>query len=324
MKRVLPFVVCLFIASLSLSQCPAGSITLSTQDEVDDFVLAYPGCTALLGNLIIDGNSINNFKGLGGITSIEGSLRVRNTQILDFMGLEFLEIIGHEFDINNNSALINLSGLDLMTSVQRFFVYQNPSLKSLEGIDSLTTITELESISIFGNDSLISINALSTVVNCPGCFIVISSNPNLTNLEGLENIPAKDIIYLQLEDNSNLVVCNLENICTYLSDGGDHIIENNASGCSSGPEILDNCLFSIAESSLANDIIMTPNPVSDKLQIRLGEGIALESTTIYSIMGEELFFTSEEAVDCSQLSSGIYFVKVTTDRGSVTKKIVKE
>ncbi len=84
----LVFIGFLLTSVVSFGQCPSGTITLSTQDEVDDFVLAYPGCTALLGNLIIEGNTINNFKGLGSITEIAGSLRVRNTQILNFMGLE--------------------------------------------------------------------------------------------------------------------------------------------------------------------------------------------------------------------------------------------
>lgn len=324
MKQRLLLLGFLLTSILSFGQCPAGTLTLSTQDEVDDFVLTYPNCTQLLGNLVIEGNTINNFKGLGGITEIAGSLRVRDTQILNFMGLESLETIGGEFDVNDNSALIDLSGLDLLASVRRFFVYSNSNLKSLDGIDALAVLEEPENIFITNNSSLISINALSSVTSCPGCFVVISANPNLTNLEGLENIPASDFNFLQLKDNPNLVVCNLLNICIFLSEGGEHIIENNASGCSSGPEIVDNCLFSIAESNLANDIILTPNPVSEKLQIQVTEGIEFQKATVYSILGEELFFTSEETVDCSQLSSGIYFVKVSTDRGFVTKKIVKE
>ncbi|MEM7085597.1 MAG: T9SS type A sorting domain-containing protein [Bacteroidota bacterium] len=75
---------------------------------------------------------------------------------------------------------------------------------------------------------------------------------------------------------------------------------------------------------MANDgVNLYPNPVSDKLQIQVAEGIIFEKATVYSILGEELFFTSEENIDCTPLSSGIYFVQVTTNRGSVTKKVVK-
>jgi len=305
-------------------QCPAGSITLSTQDEVDDFVLAYPGCTALLGNLIIDGNDITNFKGLSGIISIDGSLRVRNTQILDFMGLEFLESVGGTFDLINNNALIALSGLDLLVSVNRFFVRQNTNLKSLDGMDSLAIIVEQESIIIVDNGSLISINALSTVVNCPNCSIEINSNPNLTNLEGLENIPHTDIFYLRFVDNPNLVVCNLQNICTFLSDGGDHMIENNASGCSSAAKILANCFFSISEVSIDSLLRLTPNPVSEILQIHTSEGVILQEATIYSILGEKLLTTSDKSIDVSSFSEGLYLVTVQTDRGTITRKIIKK
>lgn len=239
------------------------------------------------------------------------------------MGLEFLETVGGTFDVRNNDALIDLSGLDLLTSVVRFFMIENASLKSLDGIDSLTNIEEEESIVIIDNNSLISINALSMVSSCPGCFIVISSNPNLTNLEGLENIPPTDMFFLQLVDNPNLVVCNLQNICTYLLDGGDHMIENNASGCSSAAEIIDNCFFSIAEQSIASLIVLAPNPVSDILQIETSHGVELKEVTIYSIQGKKLLVTSEEKIDVSPLSKGVYFVTVVTEFGNFTKTIIK-
>ncbi|MBL4662118.1 MAG: T9SS type A sorting domain-containing protein [Flavobacteriaceae bacterium] len=75
----------------------------------------------------------------------------------------------------------------------------------------------------------------------------------------------------------------------------------------------------------ATDFVrLYPNPVSEKLQIHVGEGVVFENATVYSVLGEELFFTSEKIIDCTQLSSGIYFVSVTTNRGSIIKKIVKE
>jgi len=333
MKKLLLLISCFLVSFISLGQCPGGNITLTTQAEVDDFVLTYPNCTELLGNLFIDGNSITNLKGLAVITSIEGRFEIRNTQILDFMGLEFLETVEGTFDVSNNDALIDFSGLDLLTSVIRFFVYENASLKSLDGIDSLTTIEEEESILIVDNNSLISINALSTVVNCPGCAIIIEDNPNLTNLEGLGNIPPTDMFFLRLVDNPNLVVCNLQNICTFLLDGGDNVIENNASGCSSAAEIMDNCFFSIAETSIDDLIILAPNPVSEILQIKTSQGIVVTEVRIYSIQGKQLLVTpdlSSEAsaeggkkINLNSLSLGAYFAIIETAQGTVIKKIIK-
>lgn len=64
MKKILLLTTFLFVSFLNFGQCPNGTITLSTQAEVDDFSLTFPNCTALLGNLFIDGSSITNFKGL--------------------------------------------------------------------------------------------------------------------------------------------------------------------------------------------------------------------------------------------------------------------
>jgi len=314
----------LLLPFIGLGQCPAGPIELNTQANVDNFVLNYPGCTDLLGDLIIDGNNITNFKGLSSIISIAGRFQVQNTQIPDFGGLEFLETVGGPFEVMNNDALVDLNGLESLTSVFRFWMMENDMLDTLNGIDALTTIEEEESIIISNNSSLVSIDALDTVTNCPACFINIGSNPNLTNLFGLQNIPVEDLSVLIFRNNPSLVVCNLDNICEFLNNGGDHIIENNASGCSSAAEILDNCFFSISEVELANSIVLWPNPVSEKLQIHISEEITHLKTTIFSVTGKLLLSTSEKQLNVSNLSEGIYFVKVAMDVGAVTKKLIKK
>jgi len=75
---------------------------------------------------------------------------------------------------------------------------------------------------------------------------------------------------------------------------------------------------------LSERIRIYPNPVSSKLQIRTSEGISLLKATVYSVLGEELFFTLEETVNFSNLSAGIYFVEVVTNHGIITKKIIKQ
>ncbi len=323
----------LFISSFGFAQCPAGPIELNSQADVDNFVLDYPGCTEILDDLIIDGNDIINFKGMSGITSVGRNLRVRNTQVINFQGFEFLETVGRELDIFNNNNLIDLRGLESLTSVLRFFVFQNSSIETLEGIDSLTSLLESESVFIANNDSLISIDGLETVTNCPECFIYIGFNDNLTNLFGLQNIPAEDISFLFIEDNPSLVVCNLTNICQFLADGGEHLIEDNAPGCSSGTEVLENCLFSVSEEDLADNLSLSPNPVSEILLVSASDTITIQNIKIFTTTGLEALSVSEKSagstrdynqIDLSGLAAGIYLLKATTTQGTLTRKIVKE
>ncbi|MEL6810013.1 MAG: T9SS type A sorting domain-containing protein [Bacteroidota bacterium] len=320
------FCVILFsiLPYLGLAQCPTTDIVMNTQEDVDNFVLDYPGCTELLEALIIDGNTIENLKGLGSIERIGGSLRILETGLTHLMGLDQLQSVGGEFQLQGNDMLIDLEGLFSLDSVLRLFIISNESLLSLDGLDALTTIEVPESIVIADNNSLVSINALSTVVNCPSCWIIISLNSNLTNLGGLENIPASDIAFLGLTDNPMLVTCNLPNICEYLVDGGTHEIENNAPGCASQSDIVSNCLFSILENGLNPSVILLPNPVSEVLQIQLPEAFILRSTEVYSVLGELLISTSEETVDLSDAPNGIYFIAMETNFGDFMGKILKQ
>jgi len=52
------------------SNCPTGSITFSTQQEIDDFATNYPGCTQILGNLTIDGNTDTEITFLAGLSQV--------------------------------------------------------------------------------------------------------------------------------------------------------------------------------------------------------------------------------------------------------------
>ncbi|MEM7185735.1 MAG: T9SS type A sorting domain-containing protein [Bacteroidota bacterium] len=324
MKKIAFLTALLFATGVAFAQCPSGPIELNSQTDVDNFVIDYPGCTELLDHLIIDGNSITNFKGLSSITSIGQRLAVSNTQITNFQGFEFLESVGETLDIRNNNNLIDLTGLESLTTVLHLFVISNSSLKTLNGLDALATIEEPESFVIHDNGSLVSIDALETVNNCPDCSIDIRENSSLTNLFGLQNIPAEDIDYLLLRDNPILLVCNLDNICQFLGNGGEHLIENNASGCSSAQEIIGNCgVFAIEDQSLAYKLKISPNPVSQELQIQLPGALALKQASIYSISGALLFSSSETILDFSSLSEGIYFLAVQTDRGSMTRRVVK-
>lgn len=65
-----------------------------------------------------------------------------------------------------------------------------------------------------------------------------------------------------------------------------------------------------------------PNPVKDQLHIALQQG-ELQLVTIHDINGRLCFSANAEIIDTAKLTSGIYFVKVTTDAGSADYKIIK-
>ena len=76
------------------------------------------------------------------------------------------------------------------------------------------------------------------------------------------------------------------------------------------------------------EISIFPNPTTGELKIESGE-LKVENIQLYDMLGKKVLEQKAEDVtlhqiDLSQLPAGVYFVKITTDNGVITKKIVKE
>ena len=51
------------------AQCPVFEVELTTQSQVDNFMITYPGCTEVTQSVWIEGDDITSLAGLSGITS---------------------------------------------------------------------------------------------------------------------------------------------------------------------------------------------------------------------------------------------------------------
>jgi len=76
MKKFILSVVAAAISHIiAISQpCLPEGIEFNTQEQIDNFQTNYPGCTEIMGTVLIEGNNITNLDGLNGITAIGGYL----------------------------------------------------------------------------------------------------------------------------------------------------------------------------------------------------------------------------------------------------------
>ena len=67
-----------------------------------------------------------------------------------------------------------------------------------------------------------------------------------------------------------------------------------------------------------------PNPIKDKLNIECSQKI--ENIEVYDALGRQVISTNSHvsSLDCSQLESGMYILKLRTDKGLASYKIIKE
>lgn len=184
------------------------------------------------------------------------------------------------------------------------------------------------------------------------------SNKNISNFGGLEafinvsglNVSQNSMHYLDLSSNiaiESIIFSNntlLENV--NLRNGNNIAIQNfQGTSCPNltyicvddvlyatnnfvnvDPQVVftDDCTLSNTEFILAENIKFYPNPISSILNIKTSSSFSFEKSKIYSTLGKLILETSERQINLETLTSGIYFVEVVTDKGSVTKKIVKQ
>ncbi|WP_299013462.1 LamG-like jellyroll fold domain-containing protein [uncultured Polaribacter sp.] len=81
--------------------------------------------------------------------------------------------------------------------------------------------------------------------------------------------------------------------------------------------------LSVQDEDFVNNITMYPNPVSNVLNIKTNN-ITIQKIEMYSILGKKVLETSENRVDVSTLSKGVYLIKIQNNKGKIAiRKIVK-
>ncbi len=78
--------------------------------------------------------------------------------------------------------------------------------------------------------------------------------------------------------------------------------------------------FNVPENE-SESVAVYPNPVKDRLTVKAEN---LESVEVYNLMGQRVLSTMSPTVDMSGLYQGVYFIRLTADGKTVTKRIVKQ
>ena len=71
---LITFLLWLPVSGFGQSPCLPQGITFTTQEQIDNFQVNYPGCTEIEGDVIISGEDITNLEGLNVVTDVGGFL----------------------------------------------------------------------------------------------------------------------------------------------------------------------------------------------------------------------------------------------------------
>jgi hypothetical protein len=236
MKKIPVFLVLFFVFTtriFSVNPCFPNGITFSSQFDIEIYQEINPNCTEIMGDVLIEGNDIQNLQGISIITAINGSLIIRNCPALtSTAGLLSLTTIGGSFQFINNDAKVNLFGFGGLTNIGADLIIQdNNMLTTLKGgtvfaftFPGLQNVTNISGdIFIDSNAALTDLDGLADVISIDG-DIHISNNTVLANIEGLsgisENVHAVKIV----QNNALSTLMGLQNINAIT---GQLRIENN-------------------------------------------------------------------------------------------------
>jgi endo-1,3(4)-beta-glucanase len=83
--------------------------------------------------------------------------------------------------------------------------------------------------------------------------------------------------------------------------------------------------LSISDEPLENSILIYPNPVGNQLFIK-SQSETITKVQIYTILGRLVKTTTInlEKVSVEELCSGLYMVQITTSKGVISKKLMKQ
>ena len=122
------------------------------------------------------------------------------------------------------------------------------------------------------------------------------------------------------------------------SEGGNHLenasnVINLASWAKTfyDTEINDGCdaggVLGTEETSM-EDVLIYPNPSNGEFTISIAEG-QLQSIEIFTVAGKAVNYIQQSngsavEIDLQEQASGVYLIQITTDQGSVTKRLIVE
>lgn len=83
--------------------------------------------------------------------------------------------------------------------------------------------------------------------------------------------------------------------------------------------------LALAEDGLEKNVSLYPNPVKDKLYLKMSNRIQVKSVSLYNMLGKATTtnLAADRSIDTSNLASGVYVLRLVTNRGTLTKKVVK-
>jgi len=146
-------------------------------------------------------------------------------------------------------------------------------------------------------------------------YLNISNNQDLQTLD-LKNGNNTSISYYNTSNTPNLSCINV--------DDKDYA-DANWTNKDAANEFSEDCAFlSVDDASIEATVTVSPNPFTTSISIDLNGNTQFIQASLYNIIGKEVLRTTSSTINTSNLGSGVYILAIKTNKGTLTRKVIKK
>jgi Leucine-rich repeat (LRR) protein len=260
-------------------------LAITGLDADNDGNITLAETAAFTGALDLSGLSLTDVAGLQAFINVT-VIDLRNNNITDFSPLTDASIP----TIQKSTGATKVQARTGAFNLEELLISNNNAVQSLD----VSKLTKLKKLVIKDNPNLITVS----VKNANNAAITDFDSSNTPNLSCI------------LVDNPNATY-----LTTWTKDIKNNFVADEAQ-CRA--EVL-----SIDNFDVTNNVSLYPNPVKDYLKIELRNQLEIQNIQIYNVIGKLVNETESLEVGFTKLSKGIYLLKIITDKGIATKKVIK-
>ena len=244
----------------------------------------------------------------------------------------YLSVINNPNNYGSNCNFENeevyLEGKLCRSGLPSIFFYK--SFQFFTGSEVDSTICEGDSIYLENAYQTIEDTYYDTVSNYLGWDSIINTHLNIlpilptpTITENTGILTSSSANNYQWYFNGSLISGATSQNYQALTSGTYQVATENTNGCMSFSEEYNFVYVRI--NQLKNNFSVYPNPINDKLFIKSDKDFKIELT---NLNGQQIFIdnkkTKQKTVETLKIKSGVYILKITTNKSTIIRKIIKQ
>ncbi len=85
---------------------------------------------------------------------------------------------------------------------------------------------------------------------------------------------------------------------------------------------IGSCVNQLHELNTDFDCMVFPNPANEYISVKLNSETKLNNVRLLNLVGEQNYETNKEKINTREIASGAYIMSISTDQGTINKKII--